>query len=643
MISGNYKGKLFYSVVVAVGLLVRCEGAFGQIQQLKNTLPVTKDSVVYSRILIALAQKYQNRQLDTCFQYLTMARGVTKRIGFKWGEAEVYRGLGGYYAYRDNSYLSFRFYLDALKLFRELKDSTGMTLVNIKLGVYQHYQGQHKEAEDYIKQALNMAMRMRNDSVMSAVMANYYFIYRNDTPHMALASQYLSNAYQLAMKGGHTRMIIYTGLLQADEIYDKGDTALAVSKVQDLVRIALKKGFLYHALYGYAQLADYSIQRHSADSMIYQKEVIRLGLEGGYREIVLPVVAKFYRYYELRHQTAAANYYADLMADITELYEQSRSQGEQDYMDYYLQEKQLRQLQLQHDFQQQQLDRKSLEARIRYLVIVCLIVLLVLLVLLLLDINRSHRSSHKNAGRLREMNKQISEKNALLRTHDDFKNKLISLIAHDFRSPLIQIIEITAYLQQGAFSVQEAAALFRRLENNAENTLQIFENILRWIRTQLSGFVYQPLPCTPADLIKEAMGGMKEEMLEKQVQVIIQVPPHIQVLADKEMLQFVHRNLMHNAIKFSPARGTIALTATTSNGVVTVSIADEGKGIGEDILDRLFEYRPEKKGTQQSRGGAGLALIICKDFMDKMGGTIVAENRSDKGSTFSYTLPCLKN
>jgi signal transduction histidine kinase len=629
--------------MATVGLLVRCEQSFGQIQKLKNALAVTRDSVTYSRILIALAQKYQNRQLDTCFQYLNMARGVTKRIGFKWGEAEVYRGLGGYYAYRDNSYLSFRFFLDALKLYRELKDSTGMTLVNIKLGVYQHYQGQHTEAESYIKQALAMAMRMRNDSVMSAVMANYFFIYRNDTAHRALASLYLANAYQLAIRGEHTRMIIYTGLLKADEIYDQGDTALAVAKVKELVRIAMKKGFLYHALYGYAQLADYAIQAHSADAVIYQQEVVRLGLEGGYREIVLPVVAKFYHYYELRHQTKEADYYADLMADITERYEQSRSQGEQDYMDYYLQGKQLRQLQLQHDFQQQQLDRKALEARSRYLVIVCLVVLLILLILLLLDLNRSHHSSRKNADSLREMNKQISEQNALLRTHDDFKNKLISLIAHDFRSPLIQIIEITAYLQQGAFSVQEAAILFRRLETNAENTLQIFENILRWIRTQLSGFIYQPLPCTPAGLIKEAMSTMKEEILEKQVQIIVQVPADLQVLADKEMLQFVHRNLLHNAVKFSPASGTIAITAGIDREMVTISIADEGRGISTDMLDYLFEYHPEHKGAKPSKGGAGLALIICKDFMDKMGGTIVAENRPDKGCSFSYTLPCSKN
>lgn len=631
-----------YSVIAAVGLLVRCEYSFGQIQQMKNALAVTQDSVIYSRILIALAQKYQNRQLDTCFQYLSTARGVTKRIGFKWGEAEVYRGLGGYYAYRKNSYLSFRFYSDALKLYRELNDSVGMTLVYIKLAVYQHFQGRHSEAEQYIKPAVGMAMRMRNDSVVSAVMANYFFIYRNDTTHLALASQYLENSYQLAMKGGHTRMIIYTGLLKADEIFDRGDTALAVAKVKELVRIALKKGFLYHALYGYSQLADYAIQRQSADSLIYQREVIRLGLQGSYREIVLPEVAKFYRYYELRHQTKEADYYADLMADITEQYEQSRSQGEQEYMDYYLQGTKLRQLQLQHDFQQQQLHRKSLEARSRYMVIVCLVLLLLLLILLLADINRSHRSSRRNANRLREMNKHISEQNALLSTHDDFKNKLISLIAHDFRSPLAQIIQITDYLQQGAFTIEEAAMLFRRLAGNAENTLQVFENILRWIRTQLSGFIYQPVRCFPAGLIQDAMSTLQDDILEKQVQVVIKVPGELQVWADREMLQFVHRNLLHNAIKFSPLQGTITVTACIDNDVATVSIADEGTGIAQVTLDCLFEFQRDNKEKKQSKGGAGLALVICKDFMDKMSGTITAANHSDKGCKFSYTLPCSK-
>jgi signal transduction histidine kinase len=627
---------------VAAGLLVRCQFSHAQIQSLKNALPVTKDSVTYSRILIALAAKYQHRQLDTCFQYLSMARGVTKRIGFKWGEAEVYRGLGAYYAFRDNSYLSFRFYLDARRLYRQMKDTMGMCLVDIKLGVYQHYQGRHKEAVQYITQAMNMSKLLHKDTVTTAVLSSYFFIFQDDPAHMQEARDALVKAHELALKHDYSRLLLFTSMLKADELYDRGDTAAAINMVKDMVAVAMKKGFTYHALYGNSQLAEYSIDRHSADSMVYGKEMIRLGIAGGYREFVLPVVAKFYHYYEVRHDNKQTDHYGDLMADITELYERSRSQGEQDYMDYYLQEKQLRQLQLQHDYQQHQLNRKMLEGRTRYLVIVCLAILLVLLILLLADITRSHGRSRKNGDRLREMNRHITEQNSLLRTHDDFKNKLISLLAHDFRSPLIQIIEITTYLQQGAFTLPEAGALFRRLERNAENTLLIFENILRWIRTQLSGFVYQPLAVAPAALLKEALVSMRDEIVEREITVLINVPATCQVLADKEMLQFVHRNLLHNAIKFSPANSTIAVTAEVMAAVVTVHISDEGKGLHPDIEGRLFEFLPERKGLQQ-HGGAGLALIICKDFMDKMGGTIIAMNRPGKGTTFSYTLPCSKS
>lgn len=638
----HYKRRLLF-LVVAVGLLVRCQTAHAQIQALKNALPVTKDSVTYSKILIALAAKYQHRQLDTCFQYLSTARGITKRIGFKWGEAEVYRGLGAYYAFRDNSYLSFRFYLDARRLYREMKDTMGMCLVDIKLGVYQHYQGRHKEAVQYIMRAMEMAKPLQKDTVTTAVLSSYFFIFQNDPAHMQEAREALVKAHALALKHDYTRLLLFTSMLKADELYDQGDTMAAVDMVKDMVAISMKKGFTYHALYGNAQLAEFSMDMQRADSIVYEKEMVRLGIAGGYREFVLPVVAKFYHYYELKQDEKEKAYYGDLMADITELYEQSRSQGEQDYMDYYLQEKQLRQLQLQHDYQQQQLNRKMLEARTRYLVIVCLAILLVLLILLLVDITRSHARSRKNGDSLREMNRHISEQNSLLRTHDDFKNKLISLLAHDFRSPLIQIIEITTYLQQGAFTIPEAGALFRRLESNAENTLLIFENILRWIRTQLSGFVYQPLACAPATLLKEALVAMKDEMMEKEISVLISVPVSCQVLADKEMLQFVHRNLLHNAIKFSPAHSTITVTMEATADAVTVHVSDEGKGIHPDLQGRLFEFRPERNGIQQKSGGAGLALIICKDFMDKMGGTIVAMNRPEKGSTFSYTLPCLKS
>jgi signal transduction histidine kinase len=140
-------------------------------------------------------------------------------------------------------------------------------------------------------------------------------------------------------------------------------------------------------------------------------------------------------------------------------------------------------------------------------------------------------------------------------------------------------------------------------------------------------------------MIGEALQALKEGCEEKSLQIDMQLPEDILLLADREMLQFVHRNLLHNAVKFSLTTGTIYIFATKQNGTLTVSFKDEGKGIQPEVLARIFEYQD----IPNNNGGAGLALIICKDFMDKMNGTIQAVNNPDKGCTFSYTLPVIKH
>src|SRR5690606_10703592 len=100
----------------------------------------------------------------------------------------------------------------------------------------------------------------------------------------------------------------------------------------------------------------------------------------------------------------------------------------------------------------------------------------------------AYKRSRQNAGRLAEKYRVISEKNALLSRHDDFKNKLISLIAHDFRAPLVHLLEITDVLKDNPLGQEEAAALMMKVERSSRNTLHTFDSILRWINSQLSGF-----------------------------------------------------------------------------------------------------------------------------------------------------------
>ena len=641
-------------MIVIAGCFARPEVLYAQkgvIHRLQDAATMTTDSALYVDLMNQLAGQFQHRQLDSCFIYLCKAREVAQRQGYTRGEAAAYRGLGSYYAYRDNSYLSFRFYIDALNLYKDLGDSAGICQTSMHLGVYYQFEKQYREAGAYMKRAMDISNHLKNDTILMALLANYYFIYvsdlraerSSDVVDKKRAYKAFNTARQMATKAGDERLLLYTGMLQAQElIYGKIAEAEGIAKLIALVADAEKNGYVYHAMYGSSHLASYKARTHQADSLIFQRQMVRLALEGGYRELALPVVSKLYALYDSRNQGDSSQLYGTVMLDIVEKEELSKTQGELDYIDYYMQEKKLRALQLQHDYQQQLLDKKAMESRNRYVVIIFLTVLLVLTVLLLVDVNRSHRRSRRNSSQLGEKNREISEKNALLRTNDDFKNKLISLIAHDFRVPLNHIIDITNLLKDHSLEYDEATALFRKLETKSLHTLHIFDSILRWIRSQLSGFIYTPVVCTPAAMIREAMEILKDNCTEKQLQVVLDIPEDLQVLADREMLQFVHRNLLHNAVKFSPMEGTLYIAVAIEEDLATVSISDEGKGIDPEMLVHLFEYRNREKDLGRTNGGAGLALIICKDFMDKMGGTIQATNNPGNGSTFSYTLPLAK-
>jgi len=367
--------------------------------------------------------------------------------------------------------------------------------------------------------------------------------------------------------------------------------------------------------------------------------MVRYGMAGGYHELLLPTAIDLYNWHASQGNDAAAAHYSSLLLVIIEKERSAKTQGELDYLGYFMQGQRLRELQLQHRSQQQQLDKKRLENLHRQYFLGGMVLLLLMLAILLVFLLGAYNRSKENAARLAEKYREISEKNALLKTHDDFKNKLISLIAHDFRSPLVHIKEITSFVKENAFTLEEAADMMVKVERSSRNTLHTFENILRWISSQLSGFVYTPEPYTLATLLQEAIGNLEDIINEKEVEIKIDIPGELQVMAERQMLQFVHRNFIHNAVKFSPRGGIIYISAALTGNELRVTVTDQGPGIPEDILPQLFEYRSSDRPGRGKQQGAGLALIICKDFMQMMNGAVQAANIPGRGAALSYTLP----
>ncbi|HVI48050.1 MAG TPA: HAMP domain-containing sensor histidine kinase [Chitinophaga sp.] len=591
------------------------------------------DSLCYVDKLNHTATAYLYRQLDSSFVYVNKAQQAATMLGYTRGKAVAWLTLGRYYSLRSNYYLAARYYLDALKAFQEIHDNAGICLINACLAVYYQQSKQSVLAAQYIDKAVYTARGLWNDSVYAITLASYAMVNINDAEKKDSATWAIRTARNIFSRYRDTASLLQLDLLEAQVSLP---ATAGENKLTSVINQAAAGAYRYPAMEAYRLLALHVPEK--GRSVHYLTQMVDLAIAGGYRELMLPYAIQLYDWYMKQGQPSTAARYSSLLLDIFNRNDAVKSNGEMDYISYYTQQHNINALQLSHDTQQAILQRSQLENSNRLHLIVALVIIILLTALLGIYFYRSYKKNQRYALLLAVKNEEVSEKNITLQRHDDFKNKLVSMIAHDFRSPLSNIINITTFLKEEMLTTEEAAEWMQEVESTTGNTLKTFDNILTWINSQLSGFSYDPQPCTPAIMITETLQYFESFIHEKKLQVEVDIPSSVTVFADHEMLQFIHRNFIHNAIKFSPSGGTIIITAGMQDDDFMLSVADEGPGISADILPCLFEFSRSKSGKGENRG-AGLALIICKDFMDKMKGRLHGGNRQQGGAVLSYTLP----
>jgi signal transduction histidine kinase len=142
-------------------------------------------------------------------------------------------------------------------------------------------------------------------------------------------------------------------------------------------------------------------------------------------------------------------------------------------------------------------------------------------------------------------------------------------------------------------------------------------------------------------IANESISLMVEPAKNKGIDLTCHISDEISVFADNNMLQTVIRNLISNALKFTPKGGTVHLSAEVDESkTVKISVQDTGIGMNPDRIDKLFrlDVQTNRKGTN-GEPSSGLGLLLCKEFVEKHGGSIHIESEEGKGSTFSFTLP----
>ena len=257
-----------------------------------------------------------------------------------------------------------------------------------------------------------------------------------------------------------------------------------------------------------------------------------------------------------------------------------------------------------------------------------------ILLLLLLYAYKKIRNDCKKKAILYEI---INKKNTSLSEADVMKSNLVSILAHDFRSPLISTRYMVRLMERNTeLTESEKESFYVTINDDISGTLENFDATLQWIKHQFGGFKVNFETIDVRSLLDEAICGYTTLLNEKGITVINNVPYGILANSDKEMLQFVNRNLLSNALKFSPKGKTIAVDAFKTEKEIIISVKDEGPGLSDNQMKKLFSISNKRGSTH---AGAGIALSFSKDFIIKLGGRIWAENRNTGGTIFSYGVP----
>ncbi len=175
----------------------------------------------------------------------------------------------------------------------------------------------------------------------------------------------------------------------------------------------------------------------------------------------------------------------------------------------------------------------------------------------------------------------------------------------------------------------------------AKNTFNLLDNLLKWASSNSGNMVYKPERILLNDIVKENFYSFVKESESKEISLRVSIAERIEVIADYEMINTIVRNLISNAIKFTPEKGQIEiLSRIVSDNKIEIGVSDTGVGIDTEVLSQLFNIDSDisTPGTNQEKG-SGLGLKLCKEFVEKNKGEIYAESKEGTGTTFWISLP----
>ncbi len=253
-----------------------------------------------------------------------------------------------------------------------------------------------------------------------------------------------------------------------------------------------------------------------------------------------------------------------------------------------------------------------------------------------------------------ELRNQINEiKNAYVELYEERENyqrinkiyqKLLSIVGHDIRGPIYSFIQLVEMVMDGTVSYDDFMHLAPDFKKNMQNTTNLLNNLVDWGKEHMQGNTIKLNEINFKQIVEKVKSNLITQANLKGIEIINRVPDNIIVHFDENIIRFILRNLISNALKFTK-EGHIIIEASKSDSHFEFSVSDTGIGMTDDIKRDIFKWgnvKNSRLGTNNEKG-TGLGLSIIKEFVDQLNADIHIDTEINKGSKFTIRIPLQKN
>jgi len=246
-----------------------------------------------------------------------------------------------------------------------------------------------------------------------------------------------------------------------------------------------------------------------------------------------------------------------------------------------------------------------------------------------------------NQIKVRKLNRQVLVQKQELEQLNAMKDRIFSAISHDIRTPLSSLFSFTRLMTEGDIPQEKMTLYTGQLKLQLNYTLGMMDNLLHWARSQMQGFSPQMEAFNLTVIITEIVEAARFEAENKGIQLLKEIPEQIQVYTDRQMISLILRNLVQNAVKYTPRAGSIQVSASETGSIVTLRVSDSGIGIDPEAVAAFNAQEKRMDSTPGTSGekGTGLGLLLCKSFASLLHGTLILSSPAGKGSTFILSFP----